>query len=468
MLFTDPLYFLFFGLVFLVYWGARRHGFRKAWLLVASYAFYAAWDWRFSFLILGSTIVDFAAGAVIGRARSRGKRRAALLGSLGANLGILGFFKYYDFFVTSACSFLARLGLQADPPTLGLILPVGISFFTFQTMSYTIDVYRGKMRPVRSFPDFALYVSFFPQLVAGPIVRARTFLPQLETKRSFASVDLRACLGLFFVGLFKKAVVANNLALWIDPVFASPELYDAFSVRLAAVLFAVQIYCDFSGYTDMAIASGELLGFRFPRNFAFPFLARDVSEAWGRWHMSLTSWLRDYVLTPLCGRCRSKWAVWRAVFVTLLLCGLWHGAGWNYIAWGGLHGAALLVHSEWRRRTRGHARLDAVMAWLGAPIAFSWGCFTFLFFRGECLTDAVHMAGVYLGVASGGLLSLDWRIGLCLPPLVLLHVDAYRGWSKRLLSRMPDTGLAAAYGAATPLVLFFAPLAAQPFLYFQF
>jgi len=460
MLFTEPIFFAFFATVLAVVWSLRRNGSRKVALLVASYVFYAAWDWRFLSLILVSTGVDYLAGARIDRSRNR-TRRAWLVLSLAANLGILGFFKYFDFFVESGAGLLRAAGIPVEVRALELVLPVGISFYTFQSMSYTIDVYRHELRPVQSLLDFALFVAFFPQLVAGPIVRARTFLPQLRSRRSFGAVDLRGCLALFLVGFAKKTCVADRVSAVVDPVFAIPEAFDPAAVWLAVLFYAVQIYCDFSGYTDMAIATAGLLGYELTVNFRYPYLAASVREFWRRWHVSLSTWLRDYLYVPLGGSGGSRVATLRNLMVTMLLGGLWHGAAFPFVVWGGLHGLALAVH---RMFARAGGRLPAS---LGVALTFSWVCVAWIFFRAESLGAAWTLLERFLFLRAGPQ-SVDPWLFLVLVPLGGLHLLGSRRSLDRRWTALPDWAFAASYGAAVAVVLAFVPLRREPFVYFQF
>jgi alginate O-acetyltransferase complex protein AlgI len=266
-----------------------------------------------------------------------------LTASLVANLGVLALFKYADFFILSLRGMLSSMGIHTNLHTLSIILPIGISFHTFQTMSYTIDVYRGKIKAVRSLSDFALFVAFFPQLVAGPIVKACDFLPQLATEKRFNWSALEAGIVLFMVGLTKKLLIADQLATLVDPVFADPTRYVTRDLWLAMFCYGGQIYCDFSGYTDMAIAAASMLGFHLPRNFANPYLAVGLTDFWHRWHISLSSWLREYLYIPLGGSRGGRLLTYRNLMITMLLGGLWHGASWTFVVWGGIHGAALIV-----------------------------------------------------------------------------------------------------------------------------
>src|SRR6266480_130995 len=351
MSFVEFRFLWFFLIVFAVYWAMRGNTERKIWLLICSYAFYAAWNWKFLFLLFGSMALDYTVGMMMARSQNPRTRRAWLIASLCANLGVLGFFKYFNFFISSASEFSAWLGLPVSVSTLNVVLPVGISFYTFQSMSYTIDVYRGRQAPVSNFLDLALFISFFTHLVAGPIMPAVFFLPQLASARKFSDVDVRGALLLFLSGFIKKACVADAVAPIVDRYFDHPAAFTATSAWIAVLFYAIQIYCDFSGYTDMAIAAARLLGYQLPTNFQFPYFARNVSDFWGRWHISLSSWLRDYLYIPLGGNRGSRGFAYRNVMITILLGGRWHGAAWTFVIWGALHGTALLNHREWTRFT---------------------------------------------------------------------------------------------------------------------
>jgi len=464
MLFTELRFLFFFLIVFGVHWMLRPNGLRKLWLLAASYAFYSAWDWRFLSLIVGSTVLDYFVGRRLAAGTPR--RRAWLVLSLAGNLGVLAVFKYFGFFVDSAVGLVEALGFSASRPTLTLILPVGISFYTFQTMSYTIDIYRGKLRPVSRFTDFALFVGFFPQLVAGPIVRAAAFLPQLEFERRLSKVPFRAAIGLFLVGFVKKVCIADRVAGLVDPVFAAPGTFDTLSIWTAVLFYAVQIYCDFSGYTDMAIATARMLGFRLPRNFDFPYLARNITEFWRRWHISLSSWLRDYLYISLGGNRGSRIITYRNLMLTMLLGGLWHGAGWNFVLWGGIHGAGLVVHKEWSRR---FGRVPGVVGTaVGMLFTFWVVCVAWIFFRATSFEHATVMVRAFVTLDSPGAKSIAPDALLWLIPLVVAHAAAALRLPDRIVGRSPDWGLALGYGVVAYLALLFLPLDTAPFIYFQF
>ena len=389
MSFNSSPYAWFLLLVFGMFWLLhRQRGARNGLLLLASWTFYAAWDWRYLSLILFSTILDYSVGRALGDCDpqdpgQRRKRRALLSMSLIGNLGMLGVFKYYGFFTAEL---QALLGM--DIPRLDLLLPVGISFYTFQTLSYTIDVYWGKLKPTRNLPEFALFVAFFPQLVAGPIVRASEFMPQFEREPWLDRHRLLYGLSRIMDGLVKKVVIADVLAIHlVDPVFAEGSTATGLHVLLGIYAYAMQIYCDFSGYSDIAIGSARILGFYIPENFKVPYTARSIQDFWHRWHISLSSWLRDYLYIPLGGNRRGPIRTYINLAITMLLGGLWHGAGWNFIVWGGMHGTWLAVNRHWERKK---------LPWLpgvsgrvlGTFLTFQLVCLAWVFFRSSTHTQA--------------------------------------------------------------------------------
>lgn len=344
MIFTDFRFLFFFAAVFIVYWGLQKNTSRKVWLLFCSYLFYSFWNWKFLSLILISTILDYIVGLKIEKSATHKRKKILMIISLVVNLGILGVFKYYDFFTESCIVLFRILGLPFSPHSLHLILPVGISFYTFQTLSYSIDVYRGKLKPSKSFLDFALFVGFFPQLVAGPIERASHFLPQLKKVKNIKLIQARPLLLLFLMGYFKKACVADQLAFILDPYFNKPEIYGIREAWISIWAYPVQFYCDFSGYTDMAIACAGLLGYQLQKNFNFPYFSKSMKIFWWRWHISLSSWFRDYVYSPLSKMLpKSKLMTAMNVVLVMLLCGLWHGAGYNFLFWGFLQAIYIIV-----------------------------------------------------------------------------------------------------------------------------
>ncbi len=468
MLFVEFRFFIFFALVLAVFWGMRSNRNRKVWLLITSYVFYGAWDWRFLSLILLSTVVDFFIGGRLHATAPASARKRLLMVSLFCNLGLLAFFKYCNFFIDSAVGFLNLLGLNLPPTTLAIILPVGISFYTFQTLSYTIDIYRRRLEPTVDLLDFALFVGFFPQLVAGPIVRARDFLPQLERPARAADVHVRAAVLLFALGFFKKACVSDNIAPFVDAYFADPGSYDAMSAWLGTTLYAVQIYCDFSGYSDMAIACAALLGYRLCRNFAHPYFASGISEFWRRWHMSLSSWLRDYLYITLGGNRGSKLFTYRNLLATMLLGGLWHGASWTFVIWGAMHGGALIVQREVGRLMKGVAFYQNMPAAMGILITFWWVNATWIFFRAADFSSAFVVLRGYLFFSADGTEALPVVLWGHVVVLAILH-RAFDGDTLfHRLKELPPVVFYPLAGAASAGMLALVPTGYRPFIYFQF
>ena len=344
MLFNSLDFFIFLPIVFLIYWlvFGRNLKLQNIWLLIASYIFYGWWDWRFLSLIFISTLVDFIVGQKIYAATGK-KRKWYLYSSIIFNIGILGFFKYYSFFVDSFTeTFTFFGGSLSNTWTLNVILPVGISFYTFQTMSYSLDIYRGKLKPTKSFIAFATFVSFFPQLVAGPIERASKLLPQILNKRKFNYPQIVEGLRLMLWGLFKKVAIADAFAPIVDDIFLNHDVYPSSTLALGVVFFAFQIYGDFSGYSDMAIGTAKLFGVELMSNFKFPYFSRSIAEFWRRWHISLSTWFRDYLYIPLGGSKGSKIKAARNIMLVFLISGFWHGANWTFIFWGFFHGILLI------------------------------------------------------------------------------------------------------------------------------
>ena len=363
MLFNSVTFAVFLPIVFLLYWFIfqRKFKIQNILLVVASYFFYGWWDWRFLSLLILSSLTDFVIGIKISSQLKKEKRAVTspkfwLIVSLVTNLGILGFFKYFNFFIESFVSLLAQFGISQSYATLNIILPVGISFYTFQTLSYTIDIYRRKIEPTKDIVSFFAFVSFFPQLVAGPIERATNLLPQFNKKRIFdyekAVVGMRQILW----GLFKKIVIADNCAVYVNMVFENPQDQTGSTLLLGAIFFAFQIYGDFSGYSDIAIGTARLFGFNLMQNFAFPYFTRDIAEFWRCWHISLTTWFRDYLYIPLGGSRVSKTKLVRNTFIIFIVSGFWHGANWTFIVWGAFHALLflpLILLNQNRKYTNG-------------------------------------------------------------------------------------------------------------------
>jgi len=340
LLFNSIEFLLFLPIVFILYWFVFHKNLRyqNLLVLVSSYVFYGWWDHRFLLLIVLSTVVDYTIGLLINRQLHKHSRKVLLYVSIFFNLAVLGFFKYYNFFATSLVDAFQSVGYEIQSIwTLNIILPVGISFYTFQTMSYTIDVYRKNLKPTSDFISFASFVAFFPQLVAGPIERATNLLPQILAKRTFNYEQAAQGVRLIVWGLFKKVVIADSLAVLVNDIFANQAEYGGGTLLLGAIYFAFQIYCDFSGYSDIAIGVSKLFGFELMSNFKFPYFSRNIGEFWRKWHISLSTWFRDYLYIPLGGSKGGKWNSLRNIFIIFIVSGFWHGANWTFIVWGALH-----------------------------------------------------------------------------------------------------------------------------------
>ncbi len=466
MIFTEFRFLIFFAVVFIVRWLLKDLTKQKLWLLVCSYAFYAAWDWRFLSLIWISTVVDYVVGIRLGDDVDPKIRKRWITLSVVTNLGILGIFKYFNFFAESLTLVLDFIGLPVSYHVIKIILPVGISFYTFQTMSYSLDVYRGRLEPTRRLLDLALFVGFFPQLVAGPIVRASAFLPQLVKKARFGDVDFRSALVLFLSGYFKKACVSDNIAPFVDQFFAAPDDFTAASAWIATLLYAAQIYCDFSGYSEMAIATARMLGFELGDNFNFPYFATSIRDFWRRWHISLSSWLRDYLYISLGGSRGSELFTLRNLMITMLLGGLWHGASWNFVIWGGLHGLALIVHRLWEpigRKVPGFISQS-----VGFALTFWWVNLAWIFFRAPDLAEAASISRSFVFFTDNGSRMLGVGLPWLLVVLAGLHLAGFLSQRSHWWRDLPGWAFAAGYGALVALALALIHPTAQPFIYFQF
>ncbi len=474
MQFDTALYIWFLIIVFAGNWALiSRERLRIVWLLIASYVFYASWNYQLLVLILFSTVLDYTVGWQIARARSKRTAKMWLTLSLVGNLGVLGLFKYADFFLKSAERASHLFGTGVDVPLLHLVLPVGISFYTFQTLSYTIDIYRGKLEPIDNPIKFALFVAFFPQLVAGPIVRATEFLPQLRDLPDYDPDDHSYALYLLAVGFTKKVVVADYLAVnFVDRVFQDPGMYSSLEVATGVYGYAVQIYCDFSGYTDIAIGSALLLGFQLPENFRRPYLATSLRTFWHRWHISLSSWLRDYLYIPLGGSHYGAWTTYRNLFITMLLGGLWHGASWNFVIWGAVHGLGLAVTRMYQRwRKRHHPDFQPGRLWTIASVVltFHFVCFAWIFFRAPNFTVAMDVLGV-LAEGTAYLPNLTPVVAVLVFGALLVHFLPRRLEQRAAdqFVRLPAVVQASILLGVAILLQRVKSAEVQPFIYFQF
>lgn len=465
MLFNSPAFAVFLPVMLTVYWLLRGNARRWA-LLAGSYFFYSWWDWRFTSLLIVSTLVDYHCGRALPKQPSVSRRRGVLTLSVVTNLGILATFKYFDFFRDSAVAVLGGLGVGVHLPTLNVLLPMGVSFYTFQSMSYTIDVYRGA-EPQRSLRDFACFVACFPQLVAGPIMRADVLLPQLTTERRFEEADWPLGAYRLFRGLFKKMVVADLLALYVDAVFADPSAYAGLSCWIALYAYAFQIYMDFSGYTDVALGVGHLLGLRLTENFDRPYLAASPSEFWRRWHITLSTWLRDYLYIPLGGSRLGKLLTVRNLFITMALGGLWHGAAWTFVAWGVYHGTLLTLERYARGWGRPRPASDQPLTLRVLKIVgmFHLTCLGWLLFRAQDWATVQLMLGRLVDLSGDPIQGkrVALLVLLCMAVHVGLHEQKLRVW----FARLPALGQGMVAGLCMWALLLLSP-GAKPFIYFQF
>ena len=496
MLFCSQGYLAFFTVIFTVYWVLPWQR-ARVWLLVgASWYFYASWNHWLALLIGVSTFLDYwlARGMeaaalpglpkppragfwlVNGKSLSAERRRQLLLAvSIVGNLGLLCYFKYANFFLESVQTALHAAGASASLPTLQVLLPVGISFYTFEAINYTVDVYRRKVPAERNLAHFMLFITFFPHLVAGPIVPARDFLPQTHRPKEWNWPGCNLGAQYFLMGLFKKLAIADRMACFVDPVFADPAHFPTHTVWMAVLAYALQIYADFSGYTDMAIGSAHLLGYKLSANFNMPYLAGSIAEFWRRWHISLSTWLRDYVFIPLGGSRGSRGRLYRNLLITMVLGGLWHGASWTFVVWGAVHGLLLIGHRLFREFAQSRPLLDrALHSRLGSAfcvgLTFMTICFTWVLFRSTSLGQAGLVFHRLFIVAHGekglpihppGLVCTYLVVALC-------HWVALQWWFKRLTFRLPAPVAGLGYGALLTLTMLLAPASGKAFIYFQF
>lgn len=473
MLFNSWEFLCFLPIVLFFYY-IFTHRVQNALLLIASYFFYGWWDWRFLFLILASTLVDYFAALHIYNNKENSKRKIGLISSLLMNLGALCVFKYFNFFVDSFVALGSSVGINLDTPVMRLLPPVGISFYTFQTLSYTIDVYRGNFKPTSSFLDFAVYVCYFPQLVAGPIERASSLLPQILSKRKVNLEMVRSGLLLILIGFFKKVAIADTAASAVERVFNNPSEFSSWFLLRGLYLFSIQIYGDFSGYSNIARGVSRLFGIELIENFQTPYLSKNITEFWRRWHISLSKWLKDYLYIPLGGNRKGKFNTYRNLFITMFLGGLWHGASWTFVVWGSLHGIYLAIHKFFKEKKEKSVRnnlLNKIPRKFANLIliffTFHLVSFTWVFFRAESFTNAWHyITGIlsFSGLLYPSVFWLPAVLFMFLIPLELMQnskfdILAIRSWPRFVR---------AAYYLILILCLIFFSGNEIPFIYFQF
>jgi D-alanyl-lipoteichoic acid acyltransferase DltB (MBOAT superfamily) len=478
MVFPTLNFLLFYLALWPVAWAlvrAGRHGLHKAAIIAASYFFYAFWSWKLAFLLLGSVLLNWGVGRLIGLAKHRLLRRAVLTLGVLVNLSLLGFFKYYGWFSEELNALLVSLEVGRELPLLEIVLPIGISFYTFQGISYIVDLYRGELDRPRPLIDVMFFISFFPHLVAGPIVRAASFLPQLERPPDPNRVFVGLGVMLILWGVFKKAVVANWLAVsLVDKAFFDPAAYGAIDLLAATYGYAVQIYCDFSAYSDIAIGVATLLGYRFQRNFNQPYRAETLADFWRRWHMSLSSWLRDYLYIPLGGSRHGRIRTYLNLLATMVLGGIWHGAAWKFVIWGALHGGMLALERMFSGGGRAGAGVEssARPLWrraLAILLVFHFVCLCWIFFRADSATRAGEvLAGLANWSQPATLLTPFLACLIAFGLLIQFTSPDLLEQLDRLYHRIPTWAVGVLAGLALLLIEVVGGDSSAPFIYFQF
>ena len=470
MRFTSLHFFAFFFVVVVGLLVLRRAAHKKLWLLVAGAFFYGYFDPRFLALIAFTSLFDFWMGLQIGAATGPLKKKLLIL-DIAVNLGILIVFKYLGFFVDSARVLLEPLGIAISP--LHILLPIGISFFVFEAMSYCIDIYRGKLAPYANWLDFGLFIFFFPRMIAGPIIRPADFLPQLQRPILVTWPNFLAGSQMFLIGLTKKLVIADRLSPYVDHVFSAPQNFSALSLWQAVLAYALQIFCDFSGYSDMALGSAKILGFDLPANFRLPYAATSVTEFWRRWHISLSSWLRDYLYISLGGNRKGVARTYFNLLITMALGGLWHGASWHFLVWGVLHGLGLVVHKlwlEWRQKRDLWMQPSVVLSVLSWALTFGFVCVCWVFFRAQNVGDALLILNRMLFGWGVGVQWFDGPLPWIVGAVVASHILGAWLLRHRLSpvlnpARFPQLVFLCFWATG---IFFLSATGASPFIYFQF
>ena len=481
MLFNSLEFPLFLIIVFIFFWfGIKKtNRFQNAFLLLASYVFYGWWDWRFLGLILLSSIADFILGLCICTCEDNSRRRLFLSLSFLINLGILGYFKYFNFFVDSFSTMLTSIGFESNPSSLKIILPIGISFYTFQTLSYTIDIYRKDIKAERDPVSFFAFVAFFPQLVAGPIERAKNFLPQFRSTKHFDASLAKDGLRQALWGFFKKMVIADNCAVFVDYIFNNHDTLSGLTLIIGAVFFAFQIYGDFSGYSDIGIGVAKLFGFRLSANFKTPYFSRDIAEFWRRWHVSLSSWFKDYLYIPLGGSRRGRLKSVVNVFIIFLVSGFWHGANWTFVTWGLVHAILfipLLLFKKNRRYLDDadcNGMLPSIHSFIQMSSTFALVTIAWIFFRADSVSEALgYIANMLVGLREYEAYSFQILFNsttlMIIVMIVVEWITRHETHPMKMLNNVKRTGLRwSCYLSLTALICLFGRTG-QSFIYFQF
>lgn len=488
MLFNSFHFLLFFPIVIAIYFSIP-YKYRWVLLLISSYYFYMAWKPEYILLIILSTLIDYFAGIMMGKEKEKSKRKKYLYGSLVTNLGLLFLFKYFNFFNSFFRTLFENFNISYGIPNFDILLPMGISFYTFQTLSYTIDVYRGKIKPEKHLGIFALYVSFFPQLVAGPIERSEKLLPQFYKENKFEYDRVTSGLKRMAWGFFKKVVIADRLAILVNTVYNNPTQYNGIALLIATVFFAFQIYCDFSGYSDIAIGSAKVVGYDLMENFKRPYFSKSISEFWKRWHISLSSWFKDYLYIPIGGSRVKLPRYYFNLFFTFLISGLWHGASWTFIIWGALHGIYLIFGillrplKETMRKITRIDKVPVLYKLIQVSITFSLVLFAWIFFRANSIEDAFYIVNtMFVDISNGSNLSYTIQnisaLGLNKSELLVaivsisilesVHLIQRKENLSQKISSLPVVIRFTLYYGILLFIFIFGIFGKSEFLYFQF
>ena len=484
MLFNSNAFYVFLPIVFTIYWLIPAK-YRWGVLFISSYYFYMSWNVKYVILILTTTLASYGTALLMERTESRRKKKLCMATALLISFGILFFFKYFNFLSKSVTDLLEKIAIPVHETTLNLMLPVGISFYTFQTLSYVIDVYRGEVKACRHLGKYATFIAFFPQLVAGPIERTRNLLPQIEGEHTFHADKGIHGAKMIAWGFFKKIAIADTVAVYVDTVYNAAESFTGFPLLLATMLFTFQIYCDFSGYSDIAVGTAELLDIDLMTNFKSPYFSASIREFWSRWHISLSTWFRDYVYIPLGGNRRGVWRTRWNLMVTFLVSGLWHGANWTYVLWGGIHGLGQILEREWNRI---FPPKKEKRSWLRIGFTFLFVCVTWIFFRANTISEACYvlthlLEGIgnpvayltdgYHAFRSAGMIQVSGikTLAICILCILVLLIYDYLDQTKSVWERMGALKKPLRYTVYFLLlfvILYSRQLGEYEFVYFQF
>ena len=475
MYFNSIEFLVFFVVVFTLYWATPWKKARVILLLVASYWFYMSFNAKLAAVVAASSLIDYFVGRALERSEG-GRRKAFLLASIAMNMGLLVYFKYANFFLHSIQDALGRFGLREQMPVLNIILPIGISFYTFEAISYMVDLYNRRIEAEKDPFHFLLFISFFPRMIAGPIIRARNFLPQAARVKRFDGARLDLGFQYVLMGLFKKIAIADRMACLSDPVYSAPGSYSTGAVWIAVIAYSLQIYCDFSGYSDIAVGTAHMLGFKLPENFNMPYLSKNISEFWRRWHISLSTWLRDYVFISLGGSRGTETATALTLMTTMTICGLWHGANWTFVVWGMVQGVLMIAHRQFRNFCKATPAWQAAMesVWGGAlrtGVTFVTVTLAWVIFRSPTFATAgavfhglfSHQKGIMVRSPVG-----PWSLVLALAIVVAAHAAACSPrWKKSAATWSPPLR-GTLYAIVVVAMFLMATNSAKPFIYFQF